>query len=160
MASVLLVPPGQIVSPLVPQTQNAVAANFERFDGLTLPTTNPAGAQDGDAIGLGWAYGFDQPGRYPRPGAVDTPPQDQTYTPGPLRGVVGTVGGQPVELTTRNRQKENYRASYTKSRTPSIQFRKGVGQANQGAAQTVTLSEITSNPPQPGDLTSIIAGLA
>jgi len=34
------------------------------------------------------------------------------------------------------------------------------GQNNQGAAQTVVLSEITNAPPVPGDLTSIIAGLS
>ena len=160
MATVLLVPAGMIVSPLVPQGQEAVAPNFERFDGLTLPLTNPATDNpESGGIGSGADYGFNHLSAYPRPGAVNTPVSEQTYTPGPLRGVVGTIGGQPIELVTSNRIHAS-EGSYTQSKTHSVQFRLGVGQANQGAAQTVQLSEITNNPPQPGDLTAIIAGLA
>jgi len=42
MATILLVPAGMIVSPLNPQLDLAVAPNFERFDGLTLPNDHPA----------------------------------------------------------------------------------------------------------------------
>lgn len=160
MPANLLIPAGMIVSPLVPQGQLAVAPNFERFDGLTLPTTNPATSDPmSGGSGMGADYGFQIPGHYPRPGSMNTPVADQVYTPGPIRGVVGTVGGQPVELVAANHTK-GMNGDYTQSKTHSIQFRKGVGQNNQGAAQTVALSEITNNPPQPGDLTAIIAGLA
>jgi hypothetical protein len=53
---------------------------------------------------------------------------------------------------------------YTKGKFALVnQFRLGKtkglgGQNNQGAAQTVALSEITNNPPTPGDLSAIIAG--
>lgn len=160
MAGVLLVPAGQIVNPNVPQLDLAVAPNFERFDGLDIPDTNPAGGQDSDTIAAGWAYGFDQPGQYPRPGQTGTNPQDQVYTPGPLKGVVGVVGGQPLAAAGVSDRIHAQNGQYTPGKTHSIQQRLGVGQANQGAAQTVQLSEITNNPPQPGDLTSIIAGLA
>jgi hypothetical protein len=39
-------------------------------------------------------------------------------------------------------------------------FRFGPGGAYQGVAQTAAMSEISNNPPQPGDLSSIIAGSA
>ena len=154
----ILVPAGQIISPLVPQGELAVAPNFERFDGLEIPNTNPATADPmSSGTGTGADYGFDQLGHYPRPGAMNTPVSEQVYTTGPLVGVVGTVGGQPLGLVVGDRINRST-GDYTRSKTHSIQFRKGVGQNNQGAAQTVALSEITNNPPQPGDLSSIIAG--
>lgn len=160
--SAILYPAGQIVNPDVPQLDLAVAPNFERFDGLDVPDTNPAGkdSECDDSVGQGWVYGFDQPGQYPRPGAVGTPIDKQVYTPGPLKGVVGTIGGQPLAAAGTSDRIHRPTGGYTPSKTHSIQQRLGVGQANQGAAQTVQLSEITSNPPQPGDLSSIIAGLA
>lgn len=150
---------GMIVNPNVPQTDNAVAANYERFDGLA-PTDNPA-AEDPDSGGTGGGgaeYGWDIAGHSPRPGQSDQP-IGQVYTPGPLSTTVGTLGGQPLPVSSRIFKDEG---AYTKSRTPSIQQRIGVGQhgpSELGVAQTVALSEITSNPPQPGDLASILAGL-
>ena len=160
----LLVPAGQLISPLVPQGMLAVGPNFERFDGLDIPDTNPATADPtSGGTGMGADYGMNVAGHYPRPGNMNTPVTEQVYTPGPLRGTVGTVDGQPLGLVTGDRI-HRPGGAYSQSRTHSIQFRQGVPQASNisgiGAQQTVTLSEITSNPPQPGDITSIIAGLA
>ena len=90
----------------------------------------------------------------------DTAGRDQnqlgtTYGATPRPGVVGTVGGQPLPVNDWLFQGGR---GYTHSETPSIQHRLGSGQAYQGAAQTVALSEITNNPPIPGDLSGIIAG--
>jgi len=158
----ILIPAGQIVSPLVPQLDLAVAPNFERFDGLDVPATNPAGAADTDTVGTGAVYGFDAPGAYPRPGQMNTPVSDQTYTAGPLKGVVGTVGGQPLSAASTSDRLRRPPGDYSPGKTHSIQFRLGVGQhgpSELGAAQTTQLSEITGNPPVPGDLSGIIAGI-
>jgi hypothetical protein len=153
MAGAVLVAamPGFEVGPTNAQTDNAVGPDFERFDGLSQPPLQNAPApKDG-------RLRFIAPGG-PRPGQADT--TEQTYTPGPISGVVGTVDGQPLTVGDRLHREPG---GYTPSKTPSIQRRLGVGQAGPsalGADQTVFLSEITSNPPIPGDLTSIIAGLA
>jgi len=134
--------------PATPPVELAHAANFEEFDGLTTPTTNNTNASR-----FGTTYGAT-----PRPGQQNTPLEQQTYTPGPIRGVVGKVGGQPLPVANplyrigRGYTPANY--------TQRIQSRLGVGQNNQGAAQTVQLSEITNNPPVPGDISAIIAGMA
>jgi hypothetical protein len=149
---------GMLVNPNVPQTDNAVAANYEAFDGL-MPLDNPAADQgDSGAVTGGAQYGWNEPGHSPRPGATDQP-EGQVYTKGPLSATVGTLGGQPLPVSNRI-----YKGTgdYTRSRTPSIQQRLGIGQhgpSELGVAQTVQLSEITNAPPQPGDLTSILAGL-
>jgi len=159
MATILLVPAGMIVSPLNPQLDLAVAPNFERFDGLTLPNDHPAtNDPERSCPGFGVDYGANVPGHYPRPGNMNTPMADQVYTPGPIKGVVGTIGGQPLSGARVSDRINRPPGDYTRSKTHSIQFRTGVGQNNQGMAQTVTLSEITNSPPQPGDITSIIAG--
>jgi len=134
--------------PVVPgeaPAELAHAANFERFDGLEVPTTN-----NRDANQLGTPYGAT-----PRPGGENTPIDEQTYTQAPIRGVVGTIGGQPLPVGDWLFRGDR---GYTRSETPSVQHRLGSGQAYQGAAQTVALSEITNNPPVPGDLSAIIAG--
>lgn len=160
MAGAVLLGPGlagMIISPQTPQLQSAVAANYEAFDGL-MPLDNPAtGTPDSGDVGGGAQYGFDVPGDYPRPGQSDQP-LGQVYTRGPLSATVGTLGGQPLPVSERIYKDSG---NYTKSNTPSIQQRLGVGQhgpSELGVAQTVTLSQITDNPPQPGDLTLILAG--
>ena len=126
----------------------AVAPNFERFDGIDEPPLDhPAGQQDGQRVGIDYGHG-------PRPGQKNQP-TGQVYTPGPLSGVVGVLGGQPLPVGDRIHRPDGV---VTLVHTPSIQFRLGVGQAYQGIEQTVALSEITNNPPQPGDLSAIIAG--
>lgn len=152
--------PGAVVP--VPQENPypdlAVAPNFERFDGLGQPElVAPATSSDEDTSGQGAVYGFDQQGHYPRPGAVDQP-TGQVYTPGALVGVVGTIGGQPLPV-----HDWKYNPGKTTHTTaPGVQFRLGVGQhgpSELGAAQTVALGGITNNPPEPGDLSAIIAGV-
>jgi hypothetical protein len=148
-----------IVNPNVPQPETAVAANFERFDGLN-PLDHP-GAEDPDGGGSGGGgadYIWNEPGHSPRPGQSNQP-LGQVYTAGPLSSTVGTLGGQPLPVANRL-----YKGTgdYTRSKTPTVQMRLGSGQhgpSELGVAQTVQLSEITNNPPQPGDLTSILAGL-
>jgi hypothetical protein len=144
---------GPVVGPPVSAAPDlAVAPGFERFDGLSQPPLDHPAALDplsGGSGGGGAEYGAT-----PRPGQMNQP-VGQVYTPGPISGVVGTVGGQPLPVSPRIYKSPG---DYTHSRTHSIQWRLGQGQAFQGVAQTVALSEITSNPPQPGDLTAILAG--
>jgi hypothetical protein len=149
-----------LVVPENPPVDLAVAPNFERFSGIenSPPLDHPATSTPTDTTGTGAAfgYGWTDPGRYPRPGQIDEP-LGQVYTPGALSGVVGVVGGQPLPTSPRITRPAG---SYTGVIAPSVQWRLGVGQSTAaGAQQTVALSEITNNPPQPGDLTSIIAGL-
>lgn len=160
MAAILLGFGGFVV-PGKAQPDLAVAANFERFDGLDVPATNPAGSTCGDNLPSGSdEFGFDQLGHYPKPGGGDTRTVNQwghmTPTPGPLRGLTNTLGGQPLPVFD---WKYRGRRDYTRGRTHSIQQRMGDGQNYQGAAQTVQLSEITGNPPVPGELSGIIAGI-
>jgi hypothetical protein len=134
--------------PTEPYPDLAHAPNFQRFDGLTLPETSGTNENQ-----LGTNFGAT-----PRPGQRNTPTAQQTYTKGPIVGTVGTIGGQPLPVANwLYRVGRGFTAS---NYTQRIQHRLGVGQAYQGAAQTVALSEITSNPPQPGDLSSIISGWA
>jgi hypothetical protein len=119
----------------------AVAPNFERFDGLT-PLDN---APENPEFYVGG----------PRPGVAA--PTPIVYTRGPIAGLVNTLGGQPLPVSPRVYKNPG---DYTHSRgVGTLQFRLGVGQNYGGIQQTVALSEISQNPPQPGDLTSIIAGL-
>jgi hypothetical protein len=140
------------VVPTTPPVDLAVAENFERFDGFE-PLDHPA-TQDGltrPQIGVTGS---------PRPGQGTTPLAEQVYTPSELFRPVGVVGGQPLPVSDRIHRPPG---AYTPGRGLTIQWRLGVGQHGPsalGAAQTVQLSEITNNPPQPGDLTSIIAGQA
>ena len=134
--------------PRVPREEYFHAANFQEFDGLETPLTSNSGGTD---TGINY-------GETPRPGQLNTAPADQTYTPGPLRGVVGTLGGQPLPVAN-----PIYRLGrgYTPANdTQRIQTRMGAGTNSQGVAQTVQLSEITNNPPVPGDISAILAGLA
>lgn len=142
MPAVLIPATGGIVPQDAGVPERAVAANFERFDGLT-PLDHPAG----------------QPpvmGSPSRPGDYVTP---DVYTPGPLAGLTNTLGGEPLPV-----EQPIFRppgsATYVTNQITRMQFQMGVGTNYQGLAQTVAMSEITSSPPQPGDLTSILAGQA
>lgn len=144
---------GPLEIPGSPPADLAVAPNFERFDGLDEPhLDNPAGVQ-GDRSQGGAAYG---PG--PRPGQQNQP-TGQEYTPGPITGLVGVLGGQPLPVSDRiHRPAGSYTGVATNVGLP---HRLGIGQRGPsalGADQTVKLAEITNNPPQPGDLTAIIGG--
>jgi len=151
-SGVLLQHAGPLIVGQTPQPDMAVAYNFERFDGIDQPPLDHPAAEDpesGGSRGFGVDYGAS-----PRPGQHNQP-QGQVYTPGPLSGVVGVVGGQPLPVSPRITRPAG---TVTLVNAPSIQWRLGVGQGYQGVAQTVALSEITDNPPVPGDLTSILAG--
>lgn len=148
--SAILLGFGGFVVPGEPQADLAVASDFERFDGLDVPNTNPATKEDGSSTGV-----LKTPASAtPRPGQLDQP-EGQVYTAGALKGLTNTLGGQPLPV---NDWKYRGRRAYTPGKTHSVQHRLGDGQANQGAAQTVILSEITGNPPVPGELSGIIAG--
>lgn len=149
MAAILLGFGGFVV-PGTAQPDIAVSGNFERFDGLAVPDTNPATHEPDSAKGRQSDYG-----PTPRPGGLNQP-LGQVYTDGPLRGLTNTLGGQPLPVFDWK-----YRGGrgFTGGRTSSIQHRLGDGQNNPGAAQTTALSQITGNPPVPGDLSGIIAGL-
>jgi len=134
--------------PRIPREEYFHAANFEEFDGLETPRTSNSG---GTPEGLNF-------GATPRPGQLNTPIAEQTYTPGPLRGVVGTLGGQPLPVA--NPLYRLGRGFTPANDTQRIQTRMGAGTNFQGVAQTVQLSEITNNPPVPGDISAILAGLA
>ncbi len=147
MSAAVLLPVGtDFVIPQNPPVDLAVAPNFERFDGLNQ-LDNPAGRQQTQYYTGG-----------PKPGATD--PTPDTYTPGPVSGVTGVVGGQPLPVADCIHRPQGV-AQLVNS--PSMQFRLGVGQhgpSSLGAEQTVALSEITNAPPVPGDISSIIAGWA
>jgi hypothetical protein len=127
-----------------------VAPNFERFDGLGQPPLDhPAGTEDGNWFGESY-------GPSPRPGQHNQE-EGQVYTPGALVGVTGTIGGQPLPVSDW----KFHTGGNTAAVAPGVQFRLGVGQhgpSELGAAQTVALGGITNNPPEPGDLSSIISG--
>lgn len=147
MAGTLLIPAehGIPTVPSAPPPDMAVAENFEVFDGLE-PLDAPAGRQRTDYYAGG-----------PRPG--QTGGGNHEYTPGPLIGVRGVVGGMPlpVEYPLTGRPP----GDYTRVGARTIQWRLGVGQrgpSELGAAQTTQLGIIEANPPQPGSLDAIIGG--
>lgn len=123
-----------------PPDDLAVATNFERFDGL-----EPLAGHN--------------PGPPPKPSRTDgsTPQAAQTYTPSPVGRLTNTIGGQPLPTSDRIHRGPGVT---TLVNTPSMQQRLGVGQDATGVAQTVALAGLTNNPPQPGDISAIIAGHA
>jgi hypothetical protein len=134
-----------------PAPELRIAPNFERFDGLSQPNLN--------APATGPAPGLDYGGAVPRPGQRNEALADQVYTRGPLQGTTNTLGGQPLPVKD---WKYPAGRNYTHAVSPGVQHRLGVGQrgpSELGAAQTVALGGITNNPPQPGDLSAIIAGI-
>ena len=157
MAGALLIgqgDPAAVVS--VPGTSHqpdlAIGWTFERFDGIDQPPLDHPATE----TPLGFDYGG--AASTPRPGQLNQP-AGQVYTPGPLSGVVGVIGGQPLPAFPFL---DNSRHGSTRVATPTVQFRLGVGQygpSSLAAAQTTALGGITNNPPQPGDLSSIIAGI-
>lgn len=144
------IPVGNYVVPQTPPAELAHATYFEEFDGL-MPLDNAPGE-----MGLGYSEG----GQSPRPGQQNTPLTALAYTRGAIPGITGKLGGQPLPVAD-----PFYRVGrgYTPSSDWAGNFQRthyGVGQNYQGVAQTVQLSEITGNPPIPGDLTGILAGLS
>lgn len=123
-----------------PPVDIAVQPNFERFDGLE--------PLDGHA-----------PGQIGKPTRSDgtTPQADQTFTASPVGRLTNTVGGQPLPVADAIHRQPG---ATTLVNTPSMQQRLGVGQNATGVAQTVALAGLTTHPPQPGDISAIIAGQA
>lgn len=134
------------IVPARPPADVAVAANFERFDGLT-PLDNRPGM-----VPFGLDYG-----ETPRPGQTQTAIDEQTYTRGPNVGLVNTLGGQPLP---RGQWSGRPPGGYTPAPARIIGGPKMGRQRFNGAAETVFFADLQSNPPQPGDLASIIAGIA
>lgn len=134
------------IVPGTPPADVAVAANYERFDGLE-PLANRPGA-----VPFGAPYV-----EAPRPGLWGTPVPEQTYTRAVNGGVVGTVGGQPLPVAPWNYQMAG---DYTRAAPRTVGGPKRGHQWYNGVAETVFFSELQSNPPEPGDLASIMAGLA
>lgn len=139
--------PGNYVVPTEPPAEVAHATYFEAFDGLEPLVNN-------DQAIFGVPYWPS-----PVPGRSGTPVADQVYTRGAVPGITGRLGGQPLPVANWL-----YRVGrgYTAGLNLAGNFQRshyGVGQNYQGAAQTTQLSEITNNPPVPGDLSGIIAGL-
>lgn len=149
MAGMLLQWAGpDLVVPQSAPADLAVADNFERFDGLTLPDTNPALADPESAVGV-WSAPA------PSPGSGSTPIAEQTYTHGAIPGVVGVIGGEPLPVAPM------LQGSRPPGRTQLVteyntQRRMGVGQDYQGVAQTVQLAAITDNPPVPDGMSAIL----
>lgn len=152
MAGALLIPADEGV-PIVPQQpppDQAVAWNYEVFDGLT-PLDHPA-ADDNGRLSMIPVGG-------PRPGQSDSQRTKDTYTPGPLSGVRGVVGGMPLPVAYPLVGRQP--GSYTPSKALTIQWRLGVGQrgpSELGVAQTVQLAQANANTPQAGNLDAILAG--
>lgn len=143
----------EFIVPGTPPADMAVASNFERFDGLGEPPLDNAPA----AVPFGTAY----PGS-PRPGQLNTPPDEQVYTRSPNSGLVGVLGGQPLPVGNRLPPAANAEGQVTLASRRVVGGPKLVlgSQHNPSLAATVYMSEITSSPPQPGDMTSILAGLS
>jgi hypothetical protein len=140
--------PGNYVVPSQPPAELAHATYFEAFDGLEPLEGSDNGGR------LGATYG----GEVPRPGQLNTPATSLDYTRGAVPGIMGRLGGQPLPVAN-----PIWRVGrgYTPSSDWAGNFQRthyGVGQNYQGIAQTVQLSQITGNPPVPGDITGIIAG--
>lgn len=134
------------VVPQVAPTDLAVGPKFERFDGLT-PLDHPAGRPE--------FWGPENPDN-PRPGMQ--PWQPDTYTPGPLAGVVGVIDGQPLAAARTSDRIHRPEGMTQRVQEYSTQNRRGVGQAYQGVAQTVQLQALVDNPPEPSGMTAILGG--
>jgi hypothetical protein len=138
------IPVGSYVVPQTPPAELAHATYFEAFDGLE-PLVNNTQARYVD-------------GPVQAPGGGGTPVSEQAFTRGPVAGITGRLGGQPLPVADWHWRGGR---GYTPSSDWAGNFQRthyGVGQNYQGVAQTVQLSEITGNPPVPGDITGIIAG--
>ncbi len=134
--SVLVATAKPFIVPGAPPEDMAVAPNFERFDGLA-PLDKPTGRNPGTRTN------------------GTTPVDLQTYTRSAWDAVTGTVGGMPLPVADPLHRPEG---SSTPAYPVNMQYRGGVGQANQGVAQTVQLATLANNPPAAGDLSSILAG--
>jgi hypothetical protein len=137
MAGMLLDPTVQdFIVPSADPTDQAVAWDFQRFDGLS-PLYHPGG----------------QPnvvGSPSRPGLQPPPDPD---TPGPRAGLPTPGCAEPLPVADplfRPPGDTTYAPAY------STQFRKSVGQNYQGVAQTAAMNQLYENPPVADPISSII----
>lgn len=132
--------------PVTPPLESRVQENYVRYDGLDS-TPYP---------GLEVSPLEDAYPTTPRPGASAS---DTKGKLGPnargIPGVVGSVGATPLPVGDCLKKTVFETVAATQS-NPNFRF--GPGGAYQGIAQTLAMSEITNNPPQPGDLASIFMG--
>ena len=131
--------------PQTPPLQEAIADNYERFDGLDS-TPYPLG--DVEPTGLNPDV---------RPGQRETHGSFMGPNARGIPGVVGSVGASPLPVADCLHKTEFATQAATQS-NPNFRF--GPGGAAPGLSQTIAMSEISKNPPQPGDLAAIFAGLA
>ena len=136
------------VSPSVPQSppvEDAIGPFYERFDGFEPWGFDAASGYE--PVSEGWNYGDS-----PRPGQLNTDATD----PAGVYGKVGSVGASPYPVYNPMHKVIMETQHFDH---PTTQFRLGPGAQAPGLQNTLTSTEITQNPPQPGDLASIIAGL-
>ena len=146
--------------PASPPLEKRVQENYERFDGLDS-TPYPGTVIHDDAINL-----YDE--NNPRPGQNGTQGKDGDKgrlgpNPRGIPGLVGSVGAAPLPVADcLKKTSDDFKSALTT--VASVQsnpnFRFGPGGAFQGIAQSIAMSEISSNPPEPGSLASIYAGLS
>lgn len=124
-----------------------MADNYERFDGLdSTPETDIV-----EPVGEG------NYGPTARPGQLQTYGDKMGPNARGIPGVVGSVGATPLPVADCLKRTDFATQAATQS-NPNFRF--GPGGAAPGLAQTIAMSEISQNPPQPGDLASIYAGMA
>ena len=146
MSGILII--GSRPFPTTPPLRANVAADYERYDGLDQRQGDtPENAVLTTALGRSY-------GETPAPGRINAP-----YTrPNGIAGKVGSVGASPLPVAAAvHRDPREMRSTRVSQLT--TQYRHGPGAKPGGLAQTIAMTEITRNPPQPGDLTSILAGL-
>jgi hypothetical protein len=147
--------------PANPPLDDAVAPNFQRFDGVDGPGDN----YDAHPTPLGW-LNYEGKGTGPKPGSGGSPEEDIVYTPGPHYGITNVLGGQPypaADWQPDGSVTPDLNRGFTPGKTyRSPQFWLGKlgygGQNNNGVEQTLMFSELNNNPPVPGDLATIMSG--
>lgn len=135
----------QFIVPGKPRSELAVAPFFEQWDGLEPLDNSPS------------EIPFGEYGPAPRTPGI-TPLKEQTYTPGPIAGLVNTLGGQPLPVIDQIHRP--FQGAYTPAGARTVGGPKMGRQAYGGQAETVFFADLQANPPQPGDIASIIAGLS
>jgi hypothetical protein len=143
MAGLLLVS-----GPSVPQSaplESAVDTNYERFDGLTYP-------QGLDMVPVGEGDNY---GPTARPGQLQTHGPSNGKPAKGIPGVVGSVGASPLPVADCL-HKVDFETVTASPSNPNFRF--GPGGAAPGLAQTVMMTEIIQNPPQPEGLSLIFTG--
>lgn len=135
--------------PATPPLQSAVAPYYERFDGLD--EIGQTGDPSVVSVALGVSYG-----EQPDPGRLNAP-----FTPGRgIAGKVGSVGASPAPVATQWGPSAALRVPRETVHVSQLttQLRMGPGGQAPGLAQTITMTEVQRNLPQPDDLSAIYLG--